>query len=104
LLLHLCFCAGIELSRIDLSKQCWRLTKRLTAKLGSVDGWVMKMIYRVPFFVMIRRLVVRVGDALFGIVSTVMASTAEPPLLNPLASLMKKILMYPAQVRCGFSW
>ena len=33
-----------------------------------------------------------------GILSAAIVSTEEPPVLNPLAALMKKVLMYPAQV------
>jgi hypothetical protein len=57
------------------------------------------MINRIQLFVIIQRSIVRLGEALFGVLSTAIASTAEPPVLNPLAALMKRILMYPAQVR-----
>jgi hypothetical protein len=50
---------------------------------------------------MIKRSIIRVGELLLGILSSVTVSTEEPPLLNPLAALMKAILMYPAQVCSG---
>ncbi len=58
------------------------------------------MLSRFQFFVMIRNSVARFGELLFGILSLFAVSTEEPPVLNPLALLMKKILMYPAQVCC----
>jgi hypothetical protein len=64
------------------------------------EGWLVKTLNKFQLFVIIRKLVARTGELIFGVFSTVAISTEDPPLLNPLAALMKKIIMYPAQVCC----
>lgn len=66
--------------------------------LYSNNGRITKILNEFQLYVIIRKSVLRLGNFIFDICFTFTASKAEPQVLNPLAKLMKTILMYPAQV------
>ena len=66
--------------------------------ITSGNGCLVQALNQSQLYVIIRKSAVLFGELIFRILSTVTVSNAEPPVLNPLARLMKTILMFPAQV------
>ena len=81
-----------------LSQASWCSFRHWPDLISSGNGWLIQTLNQFQIFVMIRKSAVQFGEFIVRVLSTVTVSTAEPSVLNPLARLMKTILMFPAQV------